>query len=176
MTLQEMIDKGPEWLDNYLQEVEAGRVVAGFLIGIESGASSKAHSENSLKWAEIAAKAAELYAVQGTGEHRAAVLHNAMSLRAWFISKLGPLSGHPVLDPEIIVRWFEKETKYSLSTVEEKSARLRATRLSDNDLDELVTLRNIKGRVTVLRVLAHAGALSNHPELQKWLDVRGRII
>ena len=176
MTPQEMIDKGPEWLDAYLQRFEGGELAPHSMISIEAGAASKAHSESSIRWAEIAVRAAELLALENRGEHRAHALRKAMSLRAWFISKRGAEADHPILDPQIVVRWFKNEAEYPLSAVEEKSLRLRATKLSAKDQDELIKLRNIKGRIGVLRTLADAGELPPDPELQEWLNMRDRII
>jgi len=40
---------------------------------------------------------------------------------------------------------------------------------------ELIKLRNIKNRISVLRMLADCGELPGDPELKKWLEIRNQI-
>jgi len=100
--LQTMMDKGPEWLGTYLRQFEEGKPLPHSMLGIEAGALSRARSDESLEWAGIAVRAAALHAHENGGEHRASSLRKAMALRAWFISRLGSESGHPILDRDII--------------------------------------------------------------------------
>jgi hypothetical protein len=145
------------------------------MIGLEALAMSRARSEQSLEWAGIAVRAAALHALEGGGEQRAATLWKAMALRAWFISKMGSQAGHPVLDKATILRWFRQENEFSFEDTKELSARWRRTRAATPSKDELIKLRNIKGRISVLRMLADAGELPDDPELKQWLELRGQI-
>src|SRR5579884_1494183 len=111
LSLQQMIDRGPQWLNEYLRLFEEGKPAAPPMIGIEAGAMSRARTESSLEWADIAVRAAALRSLENGGEHRDSALTKAMELRAWFIGRMGVRSGHPVLDRDVILRWFDDEAK-----------------------------------------------------------------
>ena len=182
LSLQAMMSEGPEWLDSYLRQVAEGKITPHAMLGIQAGATSRAHTEDSLQWAAIAVRAAHLHALQDGGEHRASALLKAMLLRAWFISRMGSKPGHPILDRDIILDWFKAETELSLTAVKEKSARCKNTtvgNLTPSELldfrNELIKLRNIKGRIGVLRMLADSHELPDTPALNEWLEVSNEI-
>lgn len=181
-SLQAMIDKGPAWLDEYLRGFEAGAPAPHSMIGIEAGALSRARTEKSLEWASIAVRAADLHALENGGEHKPAAQWRAMALRAWFISKMGSTPGDPILDRDVIVRWFRAETEFPLDIALEKSGRWKKTKLKELPENtpadvraELIKLRHIKGRISILRTLADCGQLPDDADLKDWLAARDQL-
>jgi hypothetical protein len=182
LTLQDMMDQGPEWLGAYLRQFEEGKPIPHSMIGIEAGAASRARSLKNLQWADIAVRAAALHALESEGEQRAAALWKAMAIRAWFISEMGSRRGHPILDPDIILQWFESETEFSMDVTKQKSARWKNFRASTMTRDELaefrsdlIKLRNIKQRISVLKMLAGCGELPEDARFKHWLEIRDQI-
>lgn len=182
LSLQEMMNQGVAWLDAYLRPFEAGGPCTHSMIGIEAGALSKARTDKSLEWADIAIRAAALHALENAGQHRASAQWRAMALRAWFISKMGAQPGHPILDPDVILRWFREEAEFPLEAAKQKSARWKKTKLRDLSpdespevRDELIRLRNLKGRISILRTLADCGALPPDADLAAWLAARNEL-
>ncbi len=183
LTLQAMLNKGPEWLGAYLSPFEAGHISPHSMAGIEAGATSKARTQKSLPWADIAVRAAALHAAEDSGRHRTAVLMKAMALRAEFIAREGAKPGHLVLDPAHITRWFRADAEFDIKTALEKSARWRKTKLMELPKDQLAAarddlskLRHLKGRIGVLKTLADARALQGDAELAEWIKIRDQII
>lgn len=171
--LQAMIDRGPEWLDGYLRQFEQGEPIAeNSMIGILDGAASMAHFHSSRDWAGIAIRAAELMA--RAEKDRDFALQRAMEIRASFIAKLGSREGDPVLDSNIIVRWFKAETRVSIEVAEERSVAWRNSPLPAQErlpLNQLRELRAIRHRVKVLRIVSEGDALPDDPMLTKWLRI-----
>ncbi len=174
------MNQGKTALEAWLQQVESGtEAVPGgsFLPGIGQAASHRARREDDLEWANIAVRVYELSSRAGDSE-RDSVLRKAMNLRAWFICKRGSTPGDPVLDRDIILRWFYKELRYSFDEVLRLIAAWKQTglplseRLALNDLREL---RAIKNRLDPVRQLFDCGGSPDDSDLQRWLDVRDQL-
>lgn len=98
-----------------------------------------------------------------------------MTLRAWFISRIGSRAGDPILDKEIILGWFTAEQKLSLAEAKERAARWKNTRLPINDrlpLNEVRELRGIKNRLRIIKTLQECGELPQDSYLNEWLEIR----
>jgi hypothetical protein len=197
LTLQEMMKRGPEWLDAYLRPFEQGKPAPHSMIGIESVARPLAYYYKSLDWAGIAVRAGELLAGENGGAFRGSALNKTMALRAWFISNLGSKVGHPVLDRDIILRWFKTETPFAPEDALETFAPLKTIKLSSVPagkkrptisqelLEKLARgeysksrwsdLTALLGRLNVLQRLAECGELPVDPEFAAWLKVKATL-
>ena len=104
--LDSLKNEAPEaWLQ-YLRPFEAGEPATGLSMQvIYHFVAPLATKQGRLDWAEVAVRAAEVEARQGTGIEREDAQVTAMMLRSLFVSKMGPRPGHPVLDKEVILRW-----------------------------------------------------------------------
>ena len=175
LALQEMINRGTDWLSAYLREFEAGAPFpSNTMLGIFEGAAGRARLENSLEWAGIALRAAELWALEDGGVCRHSALLKAMQHRAGFISRMGSRPGDPVLDKASILQWFTAELEFPIDVAKEKGVRWRDSQLALDGgitLDELKTLRNIRSRVQVLQALADCGEIPNDSPLTEWLEM-----
>jgi hypothetical protein len=179
--LQSLFSQGTQRLDSYLRLFEEGKEkLSKDMLGIYEVASSRAHSrtENTLEWAGIAVRAAELYALEESGKHREYALRRVMQLRAAFIAKMGSRSGDPVLDKEIVLRWVADGIQLSIDEVKDMSARFRTRltnrHLSPNEpfpLDEIRELHRIRARIGVAKVLMDCGELPSGSWLDEWIKM-----
>jgi hypothetical protein len=183
--LEAMMDRGPAWLDGYLRQYEEGRPIPqNRMMGIVSAASSMAFREESLDWAGIALRAADLMASERQ-ENREPAFLKAMRLRAWFIVRMGSRPDHPVLDKEIILRWVIEGLTLSIEEARDRSVRVwdqlsayRNTPTPEKKkllLDDMRALRAIKSRLYVLHSLADVGELPSNSSLRNWLEIRGQL-
>lgn len=181
-----LMDKGPEAWRAYLRPFEEGQPLTGLsMLVIFQYIAPMAEKQESLDWAEIAVRAAELQALNRSGTERENALFWAMRLRSWFIAKMGSRPNHLVLDKEIILRWAMQELDIPMQTVKEKAALIwkdaaRAKGSSNPEdrqrvHDDLKQLRRIKHRLNVVKVLADCGELPNNSILNEWLEIREQL-
>src|SRR4051812_5928614 len=112
MLPDELVEQGPVRLKQYLTECEQGTRAPANLDLILDVSEYRATSENSLEWAEIATRAANLGA-QANPAQRHSYLYRAMLLRTIFISREGSRAGHGILDRAAVVGWFRAELRLS---------------------------------------------------------------
>src|SRR6185437_8643219 len=105
MLPEQLAGQGPVRLKQYLTECEQGIREPANLDLILDVSEYRATSENSMEWAEIAIRAANL-ATQGNPPRRHSYLYRAMLLRTVFIARVGSRPGHSILDPATVTVWF----------------------------------------------------------------------
>jgi hypothetical protein len=148
-------------------------------------AATLAKNQLSLEWAEVAIKAAELWAHKSYGVEQENALLWDMKLRSWFISKMGSRSNHRVLDKEKVLSWIMDGLNVPMEVARDRSLpfwkNMAQAKCSTNpeDMEQVVddvrSLRRIKQRLNVAQVLADAGELSGNPILHHWLEIRERL-
>jgi len=104
------------------------------------------------------------------GREREADRLSAMTLRAYFIARLGSDQNGGLLNLEELVRWFLGGTGLSLELAREKAARWK-----ELEVHEIRSLRDIKNRLAVFSELQKRGLLADYPELQHWLSLRASL-
>jgi hypothetical protein len=175
-----LLNKDIEWLDGYLSEFEEGRPLRpNEMIMIRELAGWNAVQVDSIEWASIAIRAHELGALEQGGIYRDSALNDAMRIRSIFIAKLGSRPNDPILDKEIIFRWFAAELKLSMEEVRKMLQRLNdppPVNLSRLTLDEIRALRYLKHRLGVIQSLADCGELPEDSHLHQWLKIRGQLV
>ena len=175
-------DKGPEEWDAYLRPIEAETASAGLSMQIAFDHAAKlARDHSSLEWAGIALRAADLEKKQSSPVVREWVDCKAMMLRAKLIAAMGSQSGHAILGKEDIVRWFTDDLDLSLNMARTKAMSIgselrEAIESGDKDAIERVavglrSLRRIKNRLNVLKLLAECGEIADEPLVNEWLGV-----
>ncbi len=178
--------KGPEAWREYLRSFEKGQPLAGLNMQvIFHYVAPKATEQDSLDWADVAVRAAELEALNSSGTARENALLRAMQHRSWFIAKRGSRPNHPVLDKEVILSWAVQGLDISIQTAKEKSTQIGkgvervkgSSNLGDRQQvhDDLKQLRRIKHRLAVLKVLADCGELPKDSILNEWLQIREQL-
>lgn len=95
---------------------------------------------------------------------------SSMMLRAGAIEKHGVISGHPVLDVNLILQWFWNNIKESCEDVEKKAANWKTLPIA-----EIRELRQLKNRLTVIAALADSDKYVLEEELNTWLSVREKL-
>jgi hypothetical protein len=141
-----------------------------------------AEKGESLEWAEVAVRAAELDASRNTGTVREEALLDAMRLRSWFICRHGSRPEHVVLDKEIVLRWATDGLNLSIQKAKASATTFwadvaKAQGSADSEAlsriaKEISQLRWIKHRLNIVKVLADCGELPVDSELREWLQVR----
>ena len=179
-------DKGPEEWDSYLRPIEAERASAGLSMQIAFDHAAKlARDQSSLEWAGIALRAADLEKKHSLTVVRESIDCKAMMLRAKLIAATGSRMGHAILGKEIIVRRFTGDLDLSPEMAIAKAMSIwpeirEAKESSDQALIERVgegmrSLRRIKNRLNVLKLLAECGEMANEPVVNEWLKVREQL-
>src|SRR5215469_2327003 len=85
-----LMDKGPEDWREYLRPFEEGQPLTGLSMEvIFHYAAPLAKDQSTLDWGEVAIRAAELEALNSSGNGRENALLRAMRLRSSFIAKMG---------------------------------------------------------------------------------------
>lgn len=145
-------------------------------LGLAQSAASEAHhhrklnhKEVALAWALVAVKAYE-HLVQSDSQGRHSYEQSAMMLRAKMIEIYRPVADDPVLDVATIIKWFSDQLPYSLEHVQYLSTDWR-----EQSIDVIRTLRHIKNRLAVVRLLVDAGHLNDNHEVTKWLALRNKL-
>jgi hypothetical protein len=179
-------DEGPKaWLA-YLRPFEDGQPLTGLSMQVVFNyAAPLAKDQDSLDWAEVAIRAADLEAFNGSQTEREHAMLRAMRLRSWFIAKMGSRPKHRVLDKEVILHWVMEVLNISVQTAEEKAALIwkgvaivQGSSSPENRQrvhDDLRQLRRIKNRLNVAKMLADCGELPNDPTLNEWLKIREQL-
>ncbi len=179
-------NEGPRaWL-SYLRPFEKGEPITGLSMDVVyHHAAPLAKNQSSLDWAQVAIIAANLWARNSSGVERENALLWAMKLRSWFISKMGSRPNHPVLDKQIILSWVTdglslpaKSAEHKAATFWENMAKAKSSTNPEDIqkmVDDLHTLRQIKHRLNVAKVLADCGELSDNPVVSEWLKLRERL-
>lgn len=183
MTVREirtMFDPGGTRLDVYLREFENGasiecdsfitfrdgettrRVRCPAMLFVYERAEFDAAADDSLEWAAIAVRAANIWALDDDDWNRKQALQRCMQLRANLICKSGARTGHPILDRESILTWFKESLIQPINAVRMKTARWKAREVGQDGLTlpELRELRTLKMNLKVLKTLADCGQIS----------------
>jgi len=122
MLPEQLAGQGPVRLKQYLTECEQGIREPANLDLILDVSEYRATSENSMEWAEIAIRAANL-ATQGNPPRRHSYLYRAMLLRTVFIARVGSRPGHSILDPATVTVWFLSELRFGPEEARRRSER-----------------------------------------------------
>ncbi len=123
-----------------------------------------------LKWAEVSVTAYEGLAAKTNPSMADSLMFSSMMLRANMISKLGAVPGHPVLDVDVIINWFEKNLTMSQDEVSKK-----AQNWQQCQIEEIRELRKIKNYLQVISVLAKSDKVVLNPEIYSWLALREQL-
>jgi hypothetical protein len=148
-------------------------------------AASLAKKRANIDWAEVAIRAIELEARNGSGIEREEALLYAMRVRSWFIGKMGSRPGHVVLDKEIVLHWVIDGLKLTMRATKERATLIRqnlvgVTNASDPKVKhqlakDLSGLRWIKHRLRIAQVLADCGELPSDSVLHDWLPLQEQL-
>ncbi len=136
-------------------------------LGLAEGSAGLATSTDDVEWGRVAVNIYERLAAGAEPRLSDRLLHSAMLVRAHFIALLGDRSDDPLLDADRIVRWFLDGLQ-----LPPDEARRRADIWPTLSAPEILSLRDIKIRLSPLVMLAEAGLLREHPELDRWLQLR----
>jgi hypothetical protein len=190
--VNQLVEQGPVRLKLHLTECEEGTREPANLELILEVAEYRASDEASLDWAEIAVRTANLVAAAKPA-HRHSYLYRAMLVRTLFITRLGSQPGHPILDPAVVVEWFQTELRFSPAEARRRSERWKdpafqqefaaeleahngsaaaadgETQHISDTLNELLDLQLLKYRLQLLRRLAECGELPASPGITEWL-------
>jgi len=189
----ELVEQGPVRLKQYLTDCAQGTREPSNLDLILDVAEYRATNENSLEWAEIAIRAANLSA-QANPPRRHSYLYRAMLLRTIFIAREGSKPGHAILDPAAVVAWFRSELQCSPDEARRRSERWKdpdfqqefanelerhnaaedgsgsETPYIKESLNDLLELQLLRYRLQLLRRLAESGELPAESGLNDWLQ------
>jgi len=174
--LQEDADSVLAWL----KSIESGHSSPpeGFnWLGLAEAASFDARegdryhpNKPNIKWAEVATKVYDRLAESANADTRDSFMNSSMMLRAATIAKLGAIPGHPVLDSDPILRWFNDSLKMSYSEAATKAANWKKCQS-----EEIRELRQIKNRLRVISVLADSDKLVLNTEIKSWLSLLDKL-
>jgi hypothetical protein len=185
-TMTWLMQRGPEEWSAYLHRVENGEPSPISLLVICDCAITLAKDKMSLEFAEVAVKASDLEARQLDDVGREDMTWRTMEfLRCWFICKMDPLPGHPILNIQLVLDWILSGLTLPIEDVRAKCTSIRSAAelvRSSHDpqdkarlLNDLHLLLRIKHRLRCARILAACGKLSDNPVLQQWLEIQNLL-
>ncbi|MBA2679868.1 MAG: hypothetical protein H0U76_15910 [Ktedonobacteraceae bacterium] len=135
-----------------------------------SGRGPNYYSQPDLEWAKVAIALYQyLIDISDLTEHPT-LEERMMYLRAYFIMNFGVIRGDPILDVNQIVKWFFQNLY--LSSIE---AEKRLVSFKELEYTEIVKLRYIKNRLTILQFLSSRDLLPPNQELDRWLALREKL-
>ncbi|MDC0713098.1 hypothetical protein POL68_31840 [Stigmatella sp. ncwal1] len=135
-------------------------------------AAARAGEERSLPWAHIALRVYDGLANRSPARIAHSYRLSEMNLRARLIGDLGAQESAPVLDPEVIVAWFQH---MAIISVEEAVRLLSSKDLRTIPHDKLLKLRDIKNALSIISQLDETHVVQKHPELHRWLKLRSQL-
>lgn len=98
----------------------------------------------------------------------------AIIVRAQLIAAHGHQPNHPVLDVDVIVRWFREHEPFTLEEVESKieaGLALHGTRLPE----DVPRFGRLQTQFNILQSLVASGALQPDESLSRWLALRDKL-
>ena len=178
--LNELLEQDAFYVQAWLKDIWSGQLKApeGFnWLGLAQAATSIAHSGISddatapdISWAEVATSIYDKLATGASPDGQKAYMLSSMMLRAAMIAKLGSISGHSVLDLDLIINWFFDNLAMSRQEVE-----IKVDSWIKLPIDDIRELRKIKNQLNVISVLAESGQLTSNQELTEWLSLRQKL-
>lgn len=132
-----------------------------------TGFEASGNQEAKLRWAEIARKENAYLAKQAEPNARESYELSAMHLRAAMIIQFEPVTDHPIVDIKAITSWFCERTPIERQDVIPLLGNWRSLPIQD-----ILKLRQIKNRLSVIELLMQEGHLQEHPELRQWLAIK----
>jgi len=159
--LEELLRSGPE---HALERVRSGRVPAGFsLQRLGEGAAANASLEEGRRpaflWAETAIHAFDL-----VGDEE-----RAMALRTLLVTRFGP-EARSLSDPEPVMDWLKRSVPLTPDELVE-----RARDWKEKSREEILKLRQIKNRLSIVARLAESFPECVDDETRGLLDVRQQL-
>lgn len=173
LQLNEFLQKEAFEVQNWLVAIKSGCLnpPAEFnWLGLAEAAAFKAHSKSDLLWAEVAIQVYQRLADETNSSAQGSLIISLMLLKAAMIAIFGSVLGHPVLDIEPIIQWFNDSMMTSFDEVAKKTAIWR-----DCTIEEIRDLRAIKNRLKVISILANSQKCILPKELEVWLSLREQL-
>lgn len=178
--LNQILQEDAESVLAWLKSLESGHSSPpeGFnWLGLAEAASCDARegdrnhpNKANIKWAEVATKVYDRLAESANADTKDSFMNSSMMLRAAMIVKFGAVPSHPVLDLDLILRWFNDSLKMSYS-----EAAIKAANWKKCQIEEIRELRQIKNRLRVISVLADSDKLLLNPEIKSWLSLLDKL-
>ena len=178
MTTNYLLTKDSQTVQHWLKQIwsEELTVADDFnWLGVAQMASQKAtgfeasdDQEARLRWVEIALNVYAYLAKQAERNARESYQLSAMRLRAAMIIQFEPVTDHPILDIKAITTWFFEQTPIERQEVIQLLRNWRSL-----PIQEILKLRQIKNRLSVIELLMEEGHLQEDHELRHWLAIKG---
>jgi hypothetical protein len=178
-TTQDLLDTVLRWSATDVEAWLDGRTIGEPVEGEQFNwevfaftAASRAGEERSLPWAHIALRVYDGLVNRSTARIAHSYWLSEMNLRARLISDLGAQEGDPILDPGIIVAWFQRMATLS---VEDAVRLLSSEELGAIPHDKLLKLRDIKNALNILSRIEGVRMVQAQTGLLEWLKIRSQL-
>jgi hypothetical protein len=176
MTLEELLQNGPDYSYDWVQKSLGANASKLFnWLGLAEVAAHMATNTTKqftahikLTWAAIATQIYNHLAHANLGNRQNDYELSSMNVRAALIGQLGHDKKHPLLDVAAITDWFNNSLPWHYEEIVQMANQWR-----EKPIGDIRTLRRIKNRIAVLKVLANAGHLGE--ESQKWVNLHGLL-
>lgn len=185
--LNDLLNDSSNKVKSWLEEIDTGRENPpvdfnwhGLAFGSASNARNYKEKDEklSLEWAEISVKIYMKLAKTSDPAASHGFEMSAMWLQAFLINHFGNISGHSILDSDIIFKWFFAKAELSLKatleemkTWKEMSHEEKIKTVKENP-SKIIALTFIKNRLTVIDFLNKSGKVAVNNELKEWLEAR----
>ncbi len=174
----DLLKQEPAKILDWLKEVQSGSQQVdedvNWWLGLAEMAAYSATTEvnvqDRLLWAQVVNSVQEYTANKANPAASNPHEVSAKLLAVRLIDELGPVVGHPILDPNLIEEWFFKGLTMSYEEAVSKAKNWR-----ERPVEEIAQLRNLKNRLLPVEQLKEKGYLADNSELSKWLHIRNNL-
>ncbi len=115
----------------------------------------------------------------GHSSDKYSYLLDAMLLKTYLIRELGNVPGDPVLDSDLLRRWFFDNLTMSredaLNQAQKWQDKLISKTVNRSDLKTTLVLRQLRQRLSLLASLVESGQLRSDAEIAGWLAIRSYL-
>jgi len=128
-------------------------------------------NQTSLQWSDVTLRLCDRLLQNAPLSLQATLMTKAMMLRVRLIKALGIQVNHPILDPKVIIQWFQKNCELSLVEAKENTQDWH-----NQPIEKIRQLRQLKNQLRVLVELNQIPQIhSNYPEIVPCLNLQSQL-
>jgi hypothetical protein len=135
-----------------------------------SGNGPNYYSKPDLEWGKLTVSIYHYLISKADPLTRMSLEERMMYLKAYLISYYGCIAGNAFLDVNRIVDWFFQNVRLSIDEVEKRLAHLK-----DLEMEELMFLRHLKVRLSIIQFLSDRNLIFPNEILRKWLAIQTKL-
>jgi hypothetical protein len=175
--IKQDVDTVEGWLDDVWKGVRKvpedfdwPNLAAAITVRARAANGPDCYSKPDLQWGRLAIAIYQYTMTLVDPLTKLSLENSMMHLKGYLILYYGNIVGDPVLDANRIIEWFFQNLHLSLEEAVKQAANMK-----NLEIEELLRLRYIKERLSIIRFLSEDKVLEPDEELSKWLAIQQRL-